>query len=543
MKGPPDGPRGSTPAGAVTRRHLLRAVPALGVATLAPDMLAGCGDGNGNGGGNGPDVAFHHGVASGDPLPDRVILWTRVTPPGPDAVSVTWEVASDPAFAQIAQSGTVQTASDRDFTVKVDVMGLAAGQTYYYRFRGGQVVSAIGRTRTAPQGAVPRARFGVASCSSFSQGYFHAYRALARRSDLDAIIHLGDYIYESASGMYGSQRAHEPPTEAISLADYRTRHAQYKRDPDLQELHRQHPFIPVWDDHESANNAWRDGAENHQPDREGDWAARKAAAQQAYAEWMPIREQAEPGRIWRKLPWGDLADLVLLDTRLWARTASNSALFGPNPAPDPARTLLGDDQAGWLEDQLRQSTATWKLVGQQVMVANLILAPGMIANLDQWHGYPESRRRFLDFLRTAGASNVVVLTGDIHSSWASELVVDPGDPAQYDPATGRGAVAVELVAPGITSPGLPPAFNGVVESARPYNPHLRWYDLVQQGYLVLDVTPERAQAAWFLYADIKLPQGAQETFASAWSVKRGTTRLEQDPAAAPPPDGAPPLAP
>jgi alkaline phosphatase D len=544
MKGAPEAGPGSTPAGAVTRRDLLRAVPALGVATLAPQTLAGCGDDAGGGSSNGTpgtDVAFQHGVASGDPMPDRVILWTRVTPPDPRAVSVTWEVASDPAFAHIVQSGSVQATGDHDFTVKVDVIGLSGGTTYYYRFRGGQVVSPIGRTRTAPQGAVPRARFGVASCSSFAQGYFHAYRALARRPDLDAIIHLGDYIYESASGMFGNHRPHEPPTEAIKLADYRTRHAQYKRDPDLQELHRQHPFIPVWDDHESANNAWGNGAQNHQPD-EGDWVARKAAAQQAYAEWMPIREQAEPGRIWRKLPWGDLADLVLLDTRLWARTTSNSALFGPNPAPDPARTLLGDDQASWLEDQLRKSTATWKLVGQQVMVANLILSPGMIANLDQWHGYPESRRRFLDFLRTAGTSNVVVLTGDIHSSWASELVVDPGDPAQYDPATGRGAVAVELVAPGITSPGLPPAFNSVVESARPYNPHVRWFDLVRQGYLVLDVTAERAQAAWFLYADITLPQGAQETFAAAWSVKRGTTRLEQDPAAAPPPEGAPPLA-
>jgi alkaline phosphatase D len=519
----------------VTRRELL---VGLGAVALAP-ALSGCGDD-----GTAPAVPsgprFLHGVASGDPVPDGVILWTRVTAAEP--LMVTWEVAATPDFAVLLLSGTVAAGPERDFTVKVDVRGLMPGQTAYYRFRADTVISPIGRTRTAPVGAVARLRFGVASCSSYAQGYFHAYRALARRADLDAVIHLGDYIYEYGSGQYGADRPHEPSHEAISLADYRTRHAQYKRDPDLQEVHRQHPFITVWDDHESANNAWKDGAENHTPATEGDWGVRKAAAQRAYQEWMPIREQGDPARIWRKLAFGDLADLVMLDTRLWGRTQTSGGLYGPSPPEDPARSLLGDDQEAWLDQQIATSTARWKLIGQQVMVANLILMPGTIANPDQWHGYPTARRRFLEFLRSSGGGNVVVLTGDIHSSWANELVVDPSNPAEYDPATGAGAIAVELVTPGITSPGLPAPFLPVVDAARPYNPHLRWFDLVRQGYMVLDVTPERVQSAWYHFADIKKAAPVEEVFAAAWAVASGSTRLVQDAAATLPPAG-PPLVP
>jgi alkaline phosphatase D len=534
MSMPEDEPQG---AGTVTRRDLLRGLSAV---ALAPGVLAACDD---DGGGTAAGPRFLHGVASGDPLPEGVILWTRVTPalptPAAPAVLVTWEVAATPQFAAVLFTGTAMATAERDFTVKVDVRGLAPGQTYYYRFRAEAAVSPIGRTRTAPVGPVARLRFAVASCSSYAQGYFHAYRALARRTDLDAVIHLGDYIYEYGSGQYGSDRPHDPPCEAITLSDYRTRHAQYKRDPDLQEAHRQHPFIPVWDDHESANNAWRDGAENHTPATEGVWADRKAAAQRAYAEWMPLRDQADPARIWRKLAFGDLVDLMMLDTRLWGRSETTGGLFGPSPAEDPTRSLLGDDQEAWLEQQIQGSSARWKLLGQQVMVANLILAPGMIANPDQWHGYPTARRRFLQFLRGAGGGNVVVLTGDIHSSWANELVVDPLNPAEYDPTTGAGAIAVEFVTPGITSPGLPPVFQPAVAAARPYNPHLRWFDLVQQGYMVLDVTPERAQAAWFLFPDIKKAAPVDESFAAAWAAVSGSTRLVQDPAPAPAVTGAP----
>jgi alkaline phosphatase D len=520
-----------------TRRGILRGAGALGAVALAP----GCGSSDGP---PGPEVdLFRHAVASGDPLPDAVILWTRITRTVLEPIVVTWEVADEPAFAQLVASGTQETSGERDYTVKVDVPGLRPAHTYYYRFRAGTEISPVGRTRTAPQGPTPRARFGVTSCSSYAQGQFHAYQALAGRLDLDAIIHLGDYIYESGPGQFGTDRVHEPAHECLTLADYRTRHAQYKRDPHLQAVHKQHPFIPVWDDHESADNSWKTGALNHQPETEGDWATRKAAAQRAYVEWMPIRDQQDRTRIWRKLGWGDLADLIMLDTRLWGRTQSDSALVGVPPPDDPTRTILGDDQAAWLEEQLETSTARWKLIGQQVMVANLILSPGTLINLDQWQGYPASRHRFLDFLRTMMVGNVVVLTGDIHSSFANELVVDPLDPAMYDPASGKEAVAVEFVTPGITSPGLPASLLPTVEMARPFNPHVRWLDLVRQGYLVLDVTPERVQSSWYLYADIKRAESAEEVFAGAWSVKSGSTRLEQDQAAAPPPESPPAPAP
>jgi alkaline phosphatase D len=524
--------------GAPTRRDVLQGMPLLGMATLVPGTLAGCGADEA-----GPEDLFQHGVASGDPLPDGIVLWTRVSPSRSSPVLVTWQMAIEPEFQRLVASGTTLTGAERDFTVKVEAGGLEPARTYYYRFRAQQRTSPVGRTRTAPRGETPRARFGVASCSSYSQGYFHAYRALAERADLDAVIHLGDYIYESGPGQFGNDRPVEPARETISLLDYRTRHAHYKRDPHLQEVHRQHPFMCVWDDHESANNSWKDGAVSHQPDLEGAWADRKAAAQRAYAEWMPIREQADRGRIWRKLAWGNLADVILLDTRMWARTTSSAAIAGPTPPGSPAQTLLGDDQAAWLEEQIGSSLARWKLIGQQVMVANLILAPGMIVNLDQWHGYPASRLRLLEFLRTRAAGNVVVLTGDLHSSWANELVLDPNDPAQYDPTTGQGALAVEFVTPGITSPGIPPAYLGVVSGAQPYNPHLRWFDLVRQGYMVIDVLPERVQAAWFLYPDIKQPSAAEESFAAAWSVNSGSPRLHRDAAAAAPPDDPPAPAP
>jgi alkaline phosphatase D len=513
----------------LSRRSLLRS--ALVLPFSVP--LAGCAsEDNPN--------PFRHGVASGDPLPDGVILWTRVSGEDSATVVVEWEIATDPEMSARVSAGTLETGPDRDYTVKVDVRGLAPAQTYYYRFRARGASSPLGRTRTAPAGATPHLRFGIASCSNWARGYFHGYRALAGHADLDAVIHLGDYIYEYGYDEHTDVRAVEPPHAIVTLADYRTRYAMYRGDPDLQEVHRQHPFITVWDDHEIANNAYKDGAENHTPETEGPFAERKAAALRAYAEWMPIREQAS-GAIFRKLAFGDLLDLVMLDTRLHGRTAQAGGAMGAPPEPDPERNLLGDDQATWLEEQLRASTARWKLIGQQVMVGNLVLAAGKnIANFDQWHGYPESRNRFLDFLATSGANDVVILTGDIHSSWANEIVVDPNDPALYDPATGRGSLAVELVTPGITSPGLPDLFVDLLEDLRPENPHVRFVEATRRGFMIVDVTHERTQAAWHHLADVAERTPQTPTFAAAWSVRSGVARLEQDAAAAPSRDAPPP---
>ncbi len=505
------------------------------VATLA-SAVAGCGPG-----GEPPPRLFQHGIASGDPLPDGVILWTRITTD--EAIDVSYVVGEDPELKQRVAGGTVRTDAERDFTVKVDVRGLMPGRTYYYQFTASDDVSQIGRTRTAPSGPTSRLRFGMVSCSSFAHGYFHGYRAIAARRDLDAILHLGDYVYEYGSREYGDVRAYEPEHECLTLADYRMRHALYKRDEDLREVHRQHVFITIWDDHEVANDGYDVGAENHTEGTEGAWLVRKAAAQRAYREWMPIREQPD-GRIFRKLAFGDLVDLTLLDTRYWKRTKQAAGILGAPPAPDPARVLLGDDQAAWMENELKTSKARWQLLGQQIMVGNLILEAGkQLANLDQWHGYPEARKRLLGFLKDSGVKNVVVLTGDIHSSWANELVNNPLDTTEYDPATGRGSVAVEIVTPGITSPGIPAIFLGLVDKAKPLNPHIRWMELTKRGFVILDVTPERLQSAWYHFEDITSKEPQTPAFANAWSVKAGETRLVMDAAPAPDRDGAPAAAP
>lgn len=490
-----------------------------GAAVLAAPLIAGCSSSSTD---DEAKERFIHGIASGDPLPDAVILWTRVTGDGGN-VSVTWEVFEDLEATKLVITGTAEATADRDFTVKVDARGLQPGRTYYYRFKALGSTSKVGRTKTAPSGSVARLRFGLASCASYAHGYFHGYRALAEQADLDAILHLGDYIYEYGSLDYGDLRPYEPVHEIKTLDDYRKRHAFYKRDPELQAVHLQHPFITIWDDHETANDAWRDGADNHQPD-EGPYPDRKAAATRAYFEWMPIREQN--GQIFRKLAYGDLVELVMLDTRLHARTEQAGGALGAPPPPDPKRTLLGDDQAAWLEGTLKASTAKWKLVAQQVMVGNIILDVGkQIANLDQWHGYPESRARFLDFLRTSAVKDVVILTGDIHSSWANEIVGDPNDPKQYDPANGKGALAVEFVTPGITSPGLPQIFLGLIEQVRPLNPHVRYIEPSHRGFVILDVTPARIQAAWHLFDDVVSPEPTKPKFSAAWAVKSGETRL------------------
>jgi alkaline phosphatase D len=458
-------------------------------------------------------VDFLHGVASGDPLADRVILWTRVTPRagavGP--VSVRWEVSAALDFATLVASGEFVTTAARDYTVKVDAAALPAGTTLYYRFAVGATRSPVGRTRTTPVGAVDRLRLAVVSCASLAHGYFHLYRELAERLDLDAVVHLGDYIYEYASGRYGSVRPYDPPTELVSLADYRRRHAQYKRDADVRAVHQQHPMIAVWDDHEFANNAWVDGAENHRPAAQGAWRDRKAAALRAYFEWMPIREQGDE-RIWRRFAFGDLADLVMLDARLWARP--QQAPGGSPALDDPRRSLLGDAQERWFFEAVTTSAARWKLVGQQVRMAPL--QPKF--NADTWEGYPAARARFLDTLARMRTRNVAVLTGDIHTSWAMDLARDPFDPRAYDPRTGEGSLAVELITPGVTSPGHPPEVEAEIPGLIRQNPHLRYANASQRGYVLLDVTAERLQAEWFHlpYGSVEQRERRRAALSSAW---------------------------
>ena len=553
----------------LSRRDFLKRAGAGAAVLGAMPVLSGCGSSTSGEGFIVGDVEFRHGVASGDPLSDRVILWTRVSE-ATAPLAVSYLVATDPELNNIVLSGTTMAEAARDYTVKVDAAGLMPGTSYYYRFTAGGVQSPTGRTRTAPVGALDRLRVGVASCSSLAHGFFNAYRKLAERADLDVILHLGDYIYEYGTGEYGSARAYEPEHEILVLADYRARHAQYKTDPDLQAVHRQFPFIAIWDDHETTDNSWRDGANNHTEGAEGIWAQRKAEAIQAYYEWMPIRQTdpANPERIYRSFRYGDLADFVMLDTRLIGRDLQ-VGMTDSSSINDEARSLLGVEQIAFLQEQLGSAGAQWKFLGQQVMFGQLRIPSlpelstltgltveqlqvlfdglpvvgtgGLIINADQWDGYRAERARVFDLLETLNIENAVVLTGDIHTSWAMDLSRDPANPLVYNPLTGSGALGVEFVCTSITSPGLD-ALNPLTPVLRLLNPHMKYVDLAQKGYMVLDITPERTQSEWWYVDQIAAP-GANESFGAAYAVDAGTRRLRAASGPSEPPASPTPLAP
>lgn len=492
---------------------------------------------------------FEHGVASGDPLSDRVILWTRVRPPTDGGqVEVAWWVATDLDRTSVVASGLTTTGAEHDWTVKVDATGLSPATHYYYGFEALGRRSLVGRTKTAPSGAVERLRFAVASCSNYQGGFFNAYARIAERDDLDAVLHLGDYIYEYGNGAdrYGpgdgelsAPRDHEPDVEMVTLADYRARHALYKRDPDLRRVHQLHPFVTTWDDHESTNNSRRDSAENHSDD-EGDWQVRKAAAQQAYEEWMPIRVE-DPSVIYRALAYGDLCDLIVLDTRLDGRddevgTLGATVVSGAE-IDDPARELISPEQRAFLFDRLSSSAARWRVIAQQVILGqwngggipdlDLPDTPqfklrdgGNALNPDQWDGYTAERARLFDHLAANDIGNVVVLTGDVHTSWALDLTLDPYDPLTYVPLTGEGALGVEFVTPSITSANfeaLGPAAKALEAGTLADNPHVKWVDFTSHGYFVLDVTEERVQADWFA-VDTVLEPSDGEAFLASWQT-------------------------
>ncbi|ESE39525.1 alkaline phosphatase D family protein [Shewanella decolorationis] len=379
----------------VTRRDFL-AISAKGIgAAVISYGLMGCSDSDDD---NSVPAQFLHGVASGDPAQDAVILWTRVTPDSAGDVKVSWQVASDAAFSQLVTTGEMVTNANRDYTVKIDARGLRAGQTYFYRFMTGGKTSEVGKTRTLPEGEVSSVKLAVMSCANFPAGFFNVYELAAAQDDLDAVVHLGDYIYEYARGGYASEHAAElgrevlPANELLTLSDYRTRYGQYRSDTSLQKLHAKVPFITVWDDHEVANDTWRDGAENHN-EGEGDFAVRKEAALQAYFEWLPIRPWREGNHeeIYRSFSYGNLVDLHMLDTRVLARDkqldyadymdASTGAFDGERFLADvtsTTRTMLGLTQLLWLQGTLLQATGTWQVLGQQILMGKMSL-PAAIA--------------------------------------------------------------------------------------------------------------------------------------------------------------------
>jgi alkaline phosphatase D len=487
---------------------------------------------------------FRYGVASGDPLTNRVILWTRIEDTS-GAADVRWTIAADPAFARIVASGAVRTAAERDFTVKVDAGGLEPATTYYYRFDVAGERSPMGRTRTLPSAGVERLRLAVVSCSNYPYGFFNVYGRVAARADLDAVLHLGDYIYEFENGRYGDgtprNRVPRPPGETIALGDYRARYATYRSDPDLQEAHRQHPFITVWDDHELANDAWRDGAANHQPAAEGDWHSRRAAAWRAYLEWMPVREHTDLlPRLYRTFRFGGLADLVMLDAR--SLRDEQVAVDNVTAIADPRRTLLGAAQEAWLADQLRESQRSqtaWRLLGQQVMFARMTPAGQKVRNADSWDGYQGPRERMFDVLEHQRISDVVILTGDVHSSWAMDVPRSAWD--GYSARSGEGSLAVEVTTPAISSPPIFAADGEGRERAaalRVMLPHLKFMDGENRGYVRLDVTRERAHMDYFFVPTVDRRTDA-EAHAAALVCERGSSHLVEAEQPAPTQQGAP----
>jgi alkaline phosphatase D len=521
------------PAVSLTRRRFLWVATASGLAW--PVLASGRSDGS---------QLFRHGVASGDPRTDGVILWTRVTSAasGPlvPSIEVRWRIATEPTLTRIVQSGTTAATVERDFCVKIDARGLEPGTTYYYAFESAGGRSPIGRTKTLPVGAVQRLRLAVLSCANYPAGFFNVYRMVANRPDLDAVIHLGDYIYEFANGEYGDgaalKRLPQPLAEAVALDDYRQRYACYRIDPDLQEAHRQHPFIAVWDDHELANDAWSGGAANHQPEKgEGTWAARQAAAWQAYSEWMPIREQSEDRsaasspersiRLYRAFRFGDLADLVMLDTRsMRDKQIAPDDVAGQN---DVSRHVMGSAQEAWFRDTLRasqQAGIRWRLIGQQVLFSRLAPAGRPIQFTDIWDGYQADRERVLDFFERERIRNLVILTGDLHSSWALDVPRNPW--VSYRSRGGDGSLAVELVTPAVSSPGLfaPGEAAGLAAALRIALPSLKFFDGQQRGYVLLDVAPQRLQADWY-HATTVAERSIEQRLAASFVCDSGTAHL------------------
>lgn len=439
---------------------------------------------------------FYHGVASGDPLSDAVVLWTRFTDDtlSLDSVKIEWRIATDTNMVNVVNSGFGYTNENKDWTFKVDADGLSPDTYYFYDFKAQNHFSLRGRTKTAPVGDIDSVRLAVVSCSNWQHGYFHAYRHLVMRNDFDCILHLGDYIYEYEDGTYSanlSNRSHEPANEIVSLEDYRIRYSQYRLDEDLRDLHQQFPFIMVWDDHESADNSYMDGAENHTQGSEGTWTDRKNNSTQAYHEWLPIRtpDLANKTKIYRKFSWGDLIDLHMLDTRLIGRTEQN------NSYSDPNKTLLGTDQYNWLTGNLQSSNARWNILGQQVMMAPLE-AFGIPVNNDQWDGYDYERNQLFNFITNNSINNFVVLTGDIHTSWVNDIPL-----SNYDASGCQNSLGVEFVVTSVTSAST--SLSAGTSIIRFANPHIQYVDMVKKGYMILDVSKTKVQGDYYYMNDVE----------------------------------------
>jgi alkaline phosphatase D len=535
------------------------------------------------------DVAlkpFYHGVASGDPLADRVIIWTRVTPEQDQTINGNYVMATDTALKNVVKTGTFSTDITKDYTVKLDVLGLSANTTYYYAFTALGKRSMIGRTKTTPSVLAANLtdilKFAAVSCTNYEGGYFSSYGRIAERNDLNAVLFLGDYIYEYEAGRYGNpqftdaSRKNQPANEIVSKSDYRTRYSLYRLDKNLQRAHQQHPFICIWDDHESANNSYETGAQNHQSATEGDWQTRKNVAREAYYEWIPVRGQANVSTLYRRFSYGNLMDLMMLDTRLEGRQEPPTNFDEPD-LPNNPRKMISTTQFNWLVDNLKTSAARWKMIGNQVVFSDVNVGfvaanPRDINGIrplengfnDFWEAYSIQRNALIDSIKTLKISNTVIVSGDSHSSWAFDVTKKPTNyPSAtsnyipqpipfnattgegYNAATGEGSYAVEFCGPSVTSQnfdeilgaGLTNTFNQVInkpistiENAN-YNPHLKYADLSNHGYMVLDVRADSTQADYFFVPNV-FTNSTTETWGRGVITRNASNRITNDNAVA-----------
>ncbi|MCX8099076.1 MAG: alkaline phosphatase D family protein [Casimicrobiaceae bacterium] len=545
---------------ALNRRAFLFRVVGTGAAGSAV-LLSGCGTDDG------PIPEFKFGVASGDPLADRVVIWTHARfPDRLDDVPLEWEVATDSSFTSLAASGQAVARAEHGHTVKVDVGGLRPGTSYFYRFRYAGVLSPTGQTRTLPTGQVERIRLAVFSCSNYPAGFFHAY-AEAVRSGAEFALHLGDYIYEYGASGYASADAQQlgrvvdPPHECLTLSDYRRRYALYRSDPDLQALHAAMPMIAVWDDHEVANDAWREGAENHTEGSEGRYVERRQAALRAWLEWMPVRAP-NPNDLregYRAFDFGNLFSLYMLETRHLARDLQVrfSDLLNPATAASarstltsPSRRLLGETQLNWLRDRMSASRGAWQVLGQQTLMARMWFPVSVLRHLNPDNLTPAGvaaaqeavaaylaakataatnpaaltaeQRALLDptlnprlgynldawdgypaerervlMLARSLGKRLISLAGDTHNAWASDLTLADGS-----------VVGHEFATPAVSSPGL----ENVLASLPPAQTRqiflgvvddLKLADTERRGFLLVEITPSSVSGTMHLLSTVK----------------------------------------
>lgn len=536
---------------ATNRRQFIKLTSLLAGSVFVSTSLGGCASTP-----TPSDVEFSHGVASGDPTQNAVVIWTRAVPTsgqGSSAVTINWEIAHDESFTDIVRTGSARTSAAKDYTLKIDVKELSPNTRYYYRFTGENTLSITGQTKTLPNGNVEQITFAVFSCSNYPAGYFNPYRVAAQMQDIDAVLHLGDYIYEYAADGYATEYAEKigrsPDslnlTEVITLDNYRHRYALYRTDAGLQAIHAAAPFIVVWDDHEIANDTWKAGAQNHN-EGEGDFFERRASAVQAYYEWLPIRPPRgdDSPHIYRSFDFGDLLSLHMLDTRLIGRDQqlAYQSYMNEEGAMDVQRftqdlgsnerTMLGKEQFRWLQTQISQSSGKWQLLGQQVLMGkmrfpaellsnrDLTKTAGMIHqlaklkrrqqageslssvdearlsqvmayNLDAWDGYPAEREALYQFVSQQG-KQLAVVAGDTHNAWCNRLRQENGETVGYEYAT-----------PGVSSPGMEKYLSLSDEQAKQLAddlqlliPDVAYCNLHQRGFMSLKITQDDIEAHW-----------------------------------------------